>query len=76
MSPGFEIIHGLLDRVMPNAEESSGYQLRQGSDPALLPIGSLPSLDSTSDFGNLADEAQRTKGRKDNWYSKGVIYIL
>jgi phenylalanyl-tRNA synthetase beta chain len=42
MSPGFEIIHGLLDRVMqllevPNAEDSSGYQLRQGSDPALFP---------------------------------------
>ena len=42
MSPGFEIIHGLLDRVMqllevPNAEDSTGYQLRQGSDPTLFP---------------------------------------
>jgi len=41
-SPGFEIIHGLLDRVMqllevPNTTDSSGYQLRQGDNTALFP---------------------------------------
>lgn len=41
-SPGFEIIHGLLDRVMqllevPNTGDSSGYQLRQGEDKTFFP---------------------------------------
>jgi len=41
-SPGFEIIHGLLDRVMqllevPNTGDSSGYQLRQGEDKTYFP---------------------------------------
>jgi len=41
-SPGFEVIHGLLDRVMqllevPPAADSSGYHIQQGSDPALFP---------------------------------------
>jgi len=43
-SPGFEIIHGLLDRVMQLLEvpsvpagDSSGYCLRQGEDSAYFP---------------------------------------
>jgi len=41
-SPGFEIIHGLLDRIMqlleiPPRTDSSGYQLRQGSEPCYFP---------------------------------------
>lgn len=41
-NPGFEIIHGLLDRIMqllevPNTTDSSGYQLRPGKDSALFP---------------------------------------
>lgn len=45
-SPGFEIIHGLLDRVMqllevPNLQagdnSTSGYSLRQGEEPAFFP---------------------------------------
>merc|ERR1712012_1188299 len=37
--PGFEIIHGLLDRVMqlldiPPSKDSAGYHIRQGADPA------------------------------------------
>jgi len=41
-SPGFEVIHGLLDRVMqllevPNTMDSAGYHIREGSDSALFP---------------------------------------
>merc|ERR1719297_710317 len=44
-SPGFEIIHGLLDRVMqllevpPAKDQTStdGYYIRQGADPAYFP---------------------------------------
>jgi len=44
-SPGFEIIHGLLDRIMqllevPAAQEqnsSTGYFIRQGEDPSYFP---------------------------------------
>merc|ERR1711963_1102583 len=41
-SPGFEVIHGLLDRVMqllevPNTMDSAGYHIREGSDAALFP---------------------------------------
>merc|ERR1712106_1151418 len=43
-SPGFEIIHGLLDRLMQLLEvppvqdkSASGYYLRQGEDPTYFP---------------------------------------
>ena len=43
-SPGFEIIHGLLDRMMQLLEvppvqdkSASGYYLRQGEDPTFFP---------------------------------------
>jgi len=43
-SPGFEIIHGLLDRIMQLLEvppapsqDNSGYYIRQGDDPTFFP---------------------------------------
>jgi len=43
-SPGFEKIHGLLDRIMqllevPPAKDqgSDGYYIRQGNDPTFFP---------------------------------------
>lgn len=41
-SPGFEIIHGLLDRIMqllevPNTGDTSGYQITQGNDGTYFP---------------------------------------
>ncbi|KAK3907986.1 Phenylalanine--tRNA ligase beta subunit [Frankliniella fusca] len=41
-TPGFEIVHGLLDRIMqllevPFVKDGSGYSLRQVNDPAFFP---------------------------------------
>merc|ERR1719297_640629 len=43
-SPGFEVIHGLLDRIMQLLEvppapsqDNSGYYIRQGDDPTFFP---------------------------------------
>lgn len=48
-SPGFEVIHGLLDRVMqllevPNTMDSAGYHIRE-----VLPFYTKPIFSSESD---------------------------